>query len=190
MFGPLGAPEIIFILLLALLIFGPRRLPEMGRTIGKAMGEFRRATTDLKRSINTEIALEDADERPKYQRGPARKSVETPAGSVDADGLLEPAPAAGTQPRDGGGEAAAEAGEEGASDAPAGDAAGTTATGDGDAATAADGETGAGPAGAGGGEGETAGGEAETDGGDRDGGEQDGGEQDGDEGEDRVAARG
>jgi len=68
MFGPLGVPEILFILVLALLIFGPRRLPEVGRTLGKAMGEFRRATTELKRSINTEIALEDEDEKPRYTR--------------------------------------------------------------------------------------------------------------------------
>ena len=66
MFGPLGAPEIIFIVVLALLIFGPRRLPEVGRTVGKALGEFRRATTELKRSVNTELALED--ERPVPRR--------------------------------------------------------------------------------------------------------------------------
>jgi len=77
MFGPLGVPEVIFILILALLIFGPRRLPEIGRTLGKAMGEFRRATTELKRSINTEIALEDEDDRPKYTRS-ARQTVENP----------------------------------------------------------------------------------------------------------------
>jgi TatA/E family protein of Tat protein translocase len=77
MFGPLGVPEVIFILVLALLIFGPRRLPEIGRTLGKAMGEFRRATTELKRSINTEIALEDEDDRPKYTRT-ARQTVENP----------------------------------------------------------------------------------------------------------------
>ncbi len=59
MFGPIGTPEIIFIFLLALLIFGPRGLPEVGRTLGKALGEFRKATTELRRSINTEIALED-----------------------------------------------------------------------------------------------------------------------------------
>ncbi len=68
MFGPLGVPEILFILVLALLIFGPRRLPDVGRTLGKAMGEFRRASTELKRSINTEIALEDEDEKPRYTR--------------------------------------------------------------------------------------------------------------------------
>jgi TatA/E family protein of Tat protein translocase len=75
MFGPLGVPELLFILVLALLIFGPRRLPEMGRTLGKAMGEFRRATTELKRSINTEIALEDDDERPRYSRAPRREET-------------------------------------------------------------------------------------------------------------------
>ena len=41
MFGPLGFPEMIFIVVLALLIFGPKRLPEVGRTIGKGMAQFR-----------------------------------------------------------------------------------------------------------------------------------------------------
>lgn len=59
MFGPLGFPELIFILVLALLIFGPKRLPEIGRTIGKGMAEFRKASTDLKRTINTELALDE-----------------------------------------------------------------------------------------------------------------------------------
>lgn len=79
MFGPIGAPELIFILVLALLIFGPRRMPEVGRTIGKAVGELRRATTELKRSVNTEIALEDDEDRPRYNRTPrARRSLENP----------------------------------------------------------------------------------------------------------------
>ncbi len=59
-FGPLGVPELMFILVLALLIFGPKRLPEMGRTIGKGMAEFRKASSDLKRTIEREI---DFDER-------------------------------------------------------------------------------------------------------------------------------
>lgn len=59
MFGPLGFPELIFILVLALLIFGPKRLPEIGRTIGKGMAEFRKASNDLKRTINTELALDE-----------------------------------------------------------------------------------------------------------------------------------
>ena len=59
MIGSLGLPELIFILVLALLIFGPRKLPEIGRTLGRALGEFRRATTDLKRSIDRELSSEE-----------------------------------------------------------------------------------------------------------------------------------
>lgn len=58
MFG-LGIPELIFIMVLALLIFGPKRLPEIGRTIGRGMAEFRKASNDLKRTINTELALDE-----------------------------------------------------------------------------------------------------------------------------------
>ena len=64
MFGPLGFPEMIFILILGLLIFGPKRLPEVGRTIGKGMAQFRKATSDLRRTIETEIALENEPRRP------------------------------------------------------------------------------------------------------------------------------
>jgi TatA/E family protein of Tat protein translocase len=60
MFGPLGIPELLFILVLALLIFGPRRLPEIGRTLGKGMAEFRRASNELKRTVNSELALDEA----------------------------------------------------------------------------------------------------------------------------------
>jgi len=58
--GSLGLPEIAFIAVLALLIFGPKKLPEIGRTVGRGIAEFRRATDELKRSINTELALEEA----------------------------------------------------------------------------------------------------------------------------------
>lgn len=95
MFGPLGVPEILFILVLALLIFGPRRLPEVGRTLGKAMGEFRRATTELKRSINTEIALEDEDERPSYTRTARPERELGAAGDADEGAGDEGAEGAG-----------------------------------------------------------------------------------------------
>jgi TatA/E family protein of Tat protein translocase len=65
--GSLGLPEVIFILLLALLIFGPKRLPEIGRTLGKGMSEFRKASNDLKRTINAELAL-DEDEQTRHPR--------------------------------------------------------------------------------------------------------------------------
>jgi TatA/E family protein of Tat protein translocase len=81
MLGPLGVPELLFILVLALLIFGPRRLPEVGRTVGKALGEFRRASNDLRRTLNTEIALDELEQRPAHERRPAR-TVETPPGGA------------------------------------------------------------------------------------------------------------
>jgi sec-independent protein translocase protein TatA len=64
MFGPLGFPEVIFILVLALLIFGPKRLPEIGRTIGRGMAEFRKASNELKRTINTELAMDELPGKP------------------------------------------------------------------------------------------------------------------------------
>jgi TatA/E family protein of Tat protein translocase len=69
MIGSLGVPELLFILVLALLIFGPRKLPEIGRTLGRALGEFRRATSDLKRTLDVELAAEDF--RPSPSTGPS-----------------------------------------------------------------------------------------------------------------------
>src|ERR1044071_2266649 len=53
--GPLGWQETVFIFFLALLLFGPKKLPELGRTIGKAMTEFRRASNDLKATFEREM---------------------------------------------------------------------------------------------------------------------------------------
>ncbi len=58
--GSLGFSEIAFIVIVALLLFGPKKLPEIGRTVGRGMAEFRRATDELKRSINTELALDES----------------------------------------------------------------------------------------------------------------------------------
>lgn len=55
MFGSMGVQEIIFILVIALLVFGPKRLPELGRSLGKALTDFRRASMDVKTSIENEI---------------------------------------------------------------------------------------------------------------------------------------
>ncbi|HEU4520514.1 MAG TPA: Sec-independent protein translocase protein TatB [Thermoanaerobaculia bacterium] len=55
----LGVPELMLILAVALIVFGPRKLPEIGRTLGKALGEFRRATDDLKNTIEREVRLEE-----------------------------------------------------------------------------------------------------------------------------------
>jgi Tat protein translocase TatB subunit len=59
MFGSLGFPELMMIFLVALIVFGPRKLPDIGRTIGKALGEFRRATHDLKSTLEEEVTREE-----------------------------------------------------------------------------------------------------------------------------------
>lgn len=55
MFGPIGMPELILIFLVALLVFGPRKLPELGKSLGRGLAEFKRASDDLKRTIEDEI---------------------------------------------------------------------------------------------------------------------------------------
>jgi sec-independent protein translocase protein TatA len=60
MFGSLGGPELLLILLLALLVFGPRKLPEIGRTVGKSLSEFRRATAEFKMNLQREVESDQA----------------------------------------------------------------------------------------------------------------------------------
>jgi TatA/E family protein of Tat protein translocase len=102
--GSLGLPEIIFIMVLALLIFGPKRLPEIGRTLGKGMAEFRKATNDLKNTITTELTIED--EQPARPRrvdlasvtpivtSPAARPLPAETLARDAQGAQEMAAAA------------------------------------------------------------------------------------------------
>ncbi len=80
--------EMLFIMAAALLIFGPRKLPELGRTLGRGMAEFRRATSDLKRSIDVEL---DEEKRPpparridKSKRAAVSGGSKKPAGSDDS----------------------------------------------------------------------------------------------------------
>ncbi len=59
MFGPLGMPEIIMIFIVGLLLFGPRKMPQIGRSIGRALGEFRRASNEFKRTVEDEVSAEE-----------------------------------------------------------------------------------------------------------------------------------
>ena len=59
MFGSIGTPEIIVIFIVALIVFGPRKLPQLGKTLGKGLREFRKASQDMKDSIEKEIEMED-----------------------------------------------------------------------------------------------------------------------------------
>jgi len=96
--GPLGIPELLFILVLALLIFGPKKLPEIGKTLGKAMGEFRRATTDLKRSIDTEIALEEKKSaRPEAPPSPEGTAARDAPGAAAGEEVAEAATSGGDE---------------------------------------------------------------------------------------------
>jgi Tat protein translocase TatB subunit len=57
-FGSIGGPEVLLLFIVALLLFGPRRLPEIGRTLGKALADFRRATTDFRMNLEREVQME------------------------------------------------------------------------------------------------------------------------------------
>jgi len=63
MFGSIGMPELIIILVIALIIFGPRKLPELGRSLGKSIGEFKRASNELRSTLEEEIRIEEQRER-------------------------------------------------------------------------------------------------------------------------------
>ena len=59
MFGSLGMPELIVIFVIALIVFGPRKLPELGRSLGRGIAEFKKATNELQSSLEDEIRVEE-----------------------------------------------------------------------------------------------------------------------------------
>ena len=63
MFGSIGMPELIIILVIALIIFGPRKLPELGKSLGRSINEFKRASADLQNTLEQEIKLEEQKEQ-------------------------------------------------------------------------------------------------------------------------------
>ena len=69
--GSLGMPEILIILVIALIVFGPRKLPELGKTLGKSLAQFRRASEDFKRQWEDEVTIEGNGSTPR-RPGPRR----------------------------------------------------------------------------------------------------------------------
>jgi TatA/E family protein of Tat protein translocase len=70
----LGMPEMIFIFLLALVVFGPRKLPELGRQLGKALAEFKRASNEFKNQLEVEMMSIELEERAKKEPPPTLAS--------------------------------------------------------------------------------------------------------------------
>ena len=73
MFG-IGSTELLVILVVALLVLGPKNLPKIAHTLGRAMGEFRRVSTEFQRTLNTEIAFEEESEKAKARKAEADKA--------------------------------------------------------------------------------------------------------------------
>src|SRR4249919_2991721 len=87
----LGFPEMVFLFLLALIIFGPKKMPEIGRQIGKALNEFKRASNEFKAQIETEINNLDLE----TQRQTILPPAPPPRGAISAS---SPAPEAVAAP--------------------------------------------------------------------------------------------
>src|SRR6266849_2317956 len=101
--GNIGVPELIVIFIIALLVFGPRKLPELGRTLGKALAEFRRASADLRGAMEQE--MRELERHAQEIEAKAREAVEPEpepllpdgpvgAGSIDPQQAGPPPPAA------------------------------------------------------------------------------------------------
>jgi len=93
MFGTLGGPEIFLILVVALIVFGPRRLPEIGKSVGKMLAEFRKASNDFKRTIEDEVEAERLRELDAARAAPAQ-SPPAAAPGTEAPHVEAPTPPA------------------------------------------------------------------------------------------------
>jgi len=93
MFGSIGMPELIIILTIALIIFGPRKLPELGRSLGKSLGEFKRASNELRNTLDEEIRIEESRTEEQRQAPRGVDATARPIGNPDAVASDEDEPA-------------------------------------------------------------------------------------------------
>jgi sec-independent protein translocase protein TatA len=88
--GPIGFPELIMIFVVALIVFGPRKLPELGRSLGKSLAEFKRASNDLQRTLDDEIRHEET--RNESRNAIAASQPEVAPQVLPADPLMATVP--------------------------------------------------------------------------------------------------
>jgi len=75
----LGMQELIIIFVIALVVFGPRKLPELGRSLGKSLSEFKRASNELRHTLDEEVRMEE-----RQRTSAAAKPAETPTALPEA----------------------------------------------------------------------------------------------------------
>jgi sec-independent protein translocase protein TatA len=92
MFGSIGMPELILIFIVALLVFGPKKLPELGKSLGRGLAEFKRASDDLKKTIEDEI------EQGKHEADAVKKQVAEVRSALDPTIPPSPSPPSPSQP--------------------------------------------------------------------------------------------
>jgi TatA/E family protein of Tat protein translocase len=80
MFGSLGMPELIVIFVIALIVFGPRKLPELGRSLGRGIAEFKKATNEFQSSLADEIRVEE--QRLESSKAPAPEATTSHSDSI------------------------------------------------------------------------------------------------------------
>jgi TatA/E family protein of Tat protein translocase len=96
MFGPIGMPELIIILVIALIIFGPRKLPELGKSLGRSLNEFKKASTDLQNTLEQEIKIEEQKEAADKFKVDENKFKKTDESTAPPH-TVTPGPGAGTE---------------------------------------------------------------------------------------------
>ena len=87
--GSIGIPEILVIFVIALVVFGPRRLPELGRSLGKAIAEFKRATNDLQNTLEQEIRADEQRSRQAIDSSTAADAAATSAAPAGDDHMKQ-----------------------------------------------------------------------------------------------------
>ena len=90
--GSIGMPELIIILTIALIIFGPRKLPELGRSLGKSLGEFKRASNELRNTLDEEIRIEESRAEEQRQAPRSVDATARPVGNSDSVAAEEDEP--------------------------------------------------------------------------------------------------